>query len=390
MNNLKKDKPHFSSFVWAGYECTYARNEVPERIDMLAASRHDEYCRIDYHLVKELGITTVREGLSWHQIDKGDGEYDFSRFESMMRIAKEENIQQIWDLNHFDFPDYIDPFSDRFVRQFAEYAKYALEKIRRYQEGPLYIAPINEISFFAWIGGDLGVWAPYKKGRDNGVSFKKQLAKASIAAMEAIWHEDASVRFIHIDPFMRRFAKKPANTKAIEHVEEFNEIVRFEAWDMIAGRTYPELGGNPKYLDIIGINYYFHNQEFVLSKGSDAISHQAMEWESEYRIPFWHMIKDVYDRYKRPIVITETGSFGDIRADWWKRTLKEIQDGVEQRLPIYGVCAYPTVDRPNSVNYLVRRSGLWDFEDDDLSCVRIPHTHSLDIIREYINTYHMR
>lgn len=374
---------HFASFIWAGFECTYALNEIPERIDMLAASRHDEYCRIDYTLVKKIGIKTVREGLSWHQIDKGNGEFDFSRFENIMQIGKDESIQQIWDLNHFDYPDYLDPFSEAFIRQFAEYAKHALHIIRKYQTGQLFIAPINEISFFAWIGADRGVWAPYKRGRKKGFEFKKQLVKASLAAMKAIWEEDQNVRFLHIDPFMRRFAKDPANKKAKDHVNEFNNIVRFEAWDMISGNAYPELGGEPKYLDIIGMNYYFHNQEFVLSPGKNKISHQAMEWDSSYRIPFWHMVKDVYDRYKRPIVISETGSFGDLRFHWWERVLNEVNDGIQQNLPIYGICAYPTVDRPESVQYLERYSGLWDFESNDLQCLRIPHQKTLSIIQSY-------
>ncbi len=379
--------PQFSSFIWTGFECTYALNEIHERIDMLAATRHDEYCRIDFNLVKQLGITTVREGLSWHQIDIGNGTYDFSRFEKIMQIGKEEGIQQIWDLNHFDYPDYLDPFSEKFIHQFSEYARRAYHVISSYQKGPLYIVPINEISFFAWIGADQGVWAPYKRGRKNGGLFKKQLVKASLAAMKAIWEEDSTVRFVHIDPFMRRYAKEPANKRARNHVDEFNNVVRYEAWDMISGKTYPELGGEPKYLDIIGMNYYFHNQEFVLSKRNNGISHSAMEWESSYRVPFWHMIKEVYEKYHCPIVISETGSFGDLRYQWWERVLREVNDGLQNNLPIFGICAYPTVDRPESVSYLERYSGLWDFESNDLQCLRIPHEKTLSLLKQYQLTW---
>jgi beta-glucosidase/6-phospho-beta-glucosidase/beta-galactosidase len=382
-----KPTPQFSSFFWAGFECTYALTEIRERLDMLAASRHDEYCRIDYTLLKEHGITTAREGLSWSQIDQGNGLYDFSRFEKIMQIGQEEGVQQIWDLNHFDFPTYLNAYSEKFVQQFAKYAVEALHVIRKYQNGIIYIAPINEISFFAWIGADQGVWAPYKRGAKNGQAFKKQLVRASLAAMKAIWAEDTDVRFIHIDPFMRRYALEPANKAAIRHVDEFNNIIRFEAWDMICGKTFPELGGDPKYLDIIGMNYYFHNQEFVLSKPKTKIAHQAMEWDSTYRVPFWQMIQEVHDRYHKPIVISETGSYGELRFQWWERTLAEIDNGLKKGLPILGVCAYPAVDRPDDVNYLIRRSGLWDFEDNDPHFLRVPHTHSLEVIQQYIKKW---
>ncbi|MFO0703221.1 MAG: hypothetical protein U0525_00675 [Patescibacteria group bacterium] len=99
---------------------------------MLTATKHDKYCRDDYKMVKNIGIKTVREGLSWSEIDKGRGVYRFERFEKMMKVAKEENVQQIWDLNHFDFPSYLDPFSKNFIIKFAEYARGAC--INHHQE----------------------------------------------------------------------------------------------------------------------------------------------------------------------------------------------------------------------------------------------------------------
>lgn len=378
--------PNFQSFFMAGFECTYALTEIRERLDMLKATRHDELCREDYERLLDLGIKTVREGLSWHQADMGNGEYDFSRFEKIMQAGTDMGMQQIWDLNHFDYPTDVDYFSPAFVRRFAEYARRAIEVIRKYQGGTLFIVPINEISFSAWIGADRGVWAPYTKGRENGFKFKTQLVKAALAAMEAIWAEDKDVRFIHVDPFMRREAKPPVSKTALEHVNDFNTVVRYEAWDMLSGKTFPELGGEPKYLDIIGMNYYFHNQEWVISKPKGKLGFEAMEWSDTGRISFAQMIKDVHERYGRPIVITETGSYGEKREEWWKRALKEIGEGLKQDLPIAGVCAYPAVDRPSHVHYLLPQSGLWDFEADDAGCRRIPHKPSLNVIRNFIQT----
>ena len=34
----------------------------------------------------------------------------------------------------------------------------------------------------------------------------------------------------------------------------------FEAWDMIAGRRDPDLGGAPDLLDVVGVNFYDNNQ----------------------------------------------------------------------------------------------------------------------------------
>src|SRR5437762_10734904 len=40
----------------------------------------------------------------------------------------------------------------------------------------------------------------------------------------------------------------------------FNFRCVHEAWDMIGGLLEPELVGSPRLLDIIGVNYYGHNQ----------------------------------------------------------------------------------------------------------------------------------
>ena len=378
------NSPHFKSFIMAGFECTAAQAEDKKRLNLLAATQHAKRCEEDYRLIKARGILTVREGLSWNQIDRDTGTYKFERFEKMMAAAKETGIQQIWDLNHFDFPADLDPFSEEFVIRFRKYAEAAIKTIKKYfPEEVLYIVPLNEISFFAWIGADMGWWAPYKKGRKNGNLFKQQLVRAALAAMDAIWEIDPTVRFIHVDPFMRRSAKPPAHTKSEEHVTEFNEIIRFEAWDMLSGKTYPELGGDPKYLDIIGMNYYIHNQEWVISGENNTILHQLIDWDSSDRVSFAEMIRVAYNRYQRPILISETGSFGVNRKDWWQRTLREIHEGIESGLPIIGCCAYPVLDRPENAGFLLPNSGLWDFDMADETCQRIPHEESLQVISEY-------
>lgn len=376
--------PQFRSFFQVGYECTASLAAKRRRLNLLSATRHDEYCRMDYTLIKQLGIHTVREGLSWSHIDKGNGHYDFDRYKHMMQIAKEEGIEQIWDLNHFDYPEYVDPFSDKFTEQFAEYAKRCVHIFRKYISGTLFIVPVNEISFFSWIGADQGHWAPYKKGAANGFKFKCQLVKASIRAMDAIWEMDEDVRFIQVDPYMRRVAKSPANKKARVHTDDFNNKIRFEAWDLLSGKTHPEIGGDPKYLDIIGVNYYFHNQEWVLSKKNGGIEHAAMEWEDPERVSLGSMLQEIYTRYHRPILISETGSFGELRYRWWQRTLEEVKTALEEGLLIVGVCAYPALDRPESAGFLLPNSGLWDFVGDDPKCVRVPHERSIEVIQQFI------
>ncbi len=365
-----------------GFECAYAKISPDKRVDLLAQSKHDILCRQDYKLIKTLGIYTVREGLAWSEIDLGKNRYDFRRFEPIMAAGAQEGMQQIWDLNHFDYPDYLDPFTEAFVEQFARYAKRCIRLIRKHQDGTIYIVPINEISFWAHMGGSIGVWAPFALTR--GYVFKQQLVKASIAAMKAIWEEDKNVRFIQVDPVFYKTFKKPETIAKRTAAEGFREI-KFQAFDMLSGRIHPELGGHSRFLDILGANYYLDNQDWLIGDDPfDETCHTMIPWHSKYRIPFVDILQELYDRYERPIVITETGSYGDWRPRWWKRTLAEIEEALQRELPIYGICAYPIVDRHDWTKGHLTNSGWWDSQPGDRLMQRVPHEATLKIVKPYI------
>ena len=378
---------HFASFLMGGFEACFARNEHGARIDMLRSTRHDEYCREDYRLLKDTGIFTVRESLSWHQIDRGNGQYDFSRFERIMQTAREEGMQVIWSLNHFDIPDDTDPFSPAFVERFTSYALEAARTIRRYTEGTMYLIPINEISFFSWFAAEIGVWAPYAHNR--GFEFKVQLTRCVIDFIRRLRLTDPDVRFVHADPYMHRFCLPDADHATRQFVHDFNENDLFQAWDIVSGRMMPELGGQPDFLDVVGIHYYVYNQELVREAKPDPahplprFKFKALELDDPLRMNFDEILKVVYDRYRKPLAITETGSFGILRVPWWERIFRETDRAIEQGIPVLGICSYPVIDRPDWHDGHLTNSGFWDFEAGDATCRRIPHEGVLQVVRQY-------
>jgi len=102
-------------------------------------------------------------------------------------------------------------------------------------------------------------------------SFQNAVIKATIAATDAIRAVDSDCRFIQVDPFMYREAIEPASPEARNAARDFNDIARFQTWDMLSGKTHPELGGKPDYLDILGINYYVDNQQWLLHQMTRSI-----------------------------------------------------------------------------------------------------------------------
>ena len=122
----------------------------------------------------------------------------------MLDAANTTGTQVIWDLCHWGVPAGLDIFSEAFITRFAAFAAAAAEVIKHREGGdpnaiPLY-CPVNEISFWAWVGGDVRAFAPHQEGR--GPELKQQLIRASLAAIRAVRAVDRRARFIQAEPII--------------------------------------------------------------------------------------------------------------------------------------------------------------------------------------------
>ena len=68
-----------------------------------------------------------------------------------------------------------------------------------------------DLSFTAWAVGEFNVFNPYGLGR--GGKLKRQLVRAAIAGMEAIWKVNPQVPFAHVEPAI---LPDPANPLSAE------------------------------------------------------------------------------------------------------------------------------------------------------------------------------
>ena len=355
------DAPGFASFWQAGFESASHRTEDGIRVDMLAATQHVEQAAEDYARLRRLGIRVAREGVRWHLVDQG-GAFDFSSLAPLVAAAKRQGIQVIWTLCHYGWPDDLDLFSPAFIHRFAAYCAATAHFIAcQGAEVPIY-SPINEISFLAFAAGETGWFHPC--ARDRGDELKAQLVRASIAGIEAIWSVDARARIVHVDPLVNLVPPLDGPDRAALAAEQ--HASQFAAWDWLAGRARPELGGHPRYLDIMGVNYYHNNQwEYPVTR--EHMVH--LRWDGEPRDPRWvpchQLLAAAYARYHRPIFVAETSHFGAGRARWITEMAAEVAQARAIGVPVAGICLYPILDRPdwNDADHW-HNSGLWDLIPD--------------------------
>jgi len=145
----------FGSFFVAGFECSTHRRRDGRRLDLLAATRHDALAAEDYRMVAAHGMRAARDGLRWHLIEaSGPGRYDWSSFLPMLRAARDAGVQVVWDLCHYGWPDDLDIWQPEFVDRFARFAEAAARVVRDETDAIPAYCPVNEISYWAWAGGD--------------------------------------------------------------------------------------------------------------------------------------------------------------------------------------------------------------------------------------------
>ena len=326
----------FRSFLMGGFESSSHRREDGRQLDLIAATRHDEHAFDDYRLLRAHGISTVRDALRWHLIETEPGHYDWSSFQPMLRAARRAGVQVIWDLCHYGLPHDLDIWSPQFLERFAMFSAAAARIVRAEGAGEVpFYCPVNEISYWAWAGGDHGRMYPSTFGR--GPALKRQLARAAIVAVEAVRSVDPRARFITAEPLIHVTAPpdapEDAKIGAAEHC-----LAQFEACDMIAGRLAPELGGSEAHLDIVGVNFYPGNQLF---RAGDTIP-----FGHHFYRPLGDLLADVHARYERPVLLTETGAEGGNGAGWLRYVSGEVRAARRAGVPVEGICLYPVMDYP--------------------------------------------
>ncbi len=383
---LNSNSNLFNSFWMAGFECSDKLDKNGNRVDFINITGHLQLIDEDYEQLLPFGITTVREGIRWSQVEKRAYQYDWSTVKFMIERAKMHGIQQVWDICHFGFPDDLSPMHPQFTNRFRALCKSFAEVYKAcVPEKALIVIPINEVSFISWLGGEVGGTAPYAVRM--GWEVKYELMRAFIQGVAAMREVDPSVRILTSEPLINMVPSVNPTEEDVLEALKYNEY-QFQATDMLCGRLCPELGGKPEYLDIIGYNYYYNNQWMVgLTECLTWINHNR---DHRWR-PFSHLLVSAYSRYYKPMVVTETSHAGIHRPLWIRYMAEQCAQVIQMNIPLLGVCIYPILDRPDWDDLSDwHKSGLWDAELQPGQLPRrvlyMPYAKAMNDARGYIDS----
>jgi hypothetical protein len=333
---------NFQSPILGGFESSDFAFWDGRRIDCVASTHHDARYRDDYALLKSCGIRTVRDSFRWPNVEVAPGRFCWDGPRAMLEAARETGMQGIWDLCHFGVPDHVDICAAGFAGRFADYAARAAALAFSLGFAGQWWCPINEISYWSHAAGDQAFMSPARPGLAGHI--KRQLVAGFLAARRAILAVDPQARFLSTDPMIHVVDQDGQRSHA--HVEH-----SFEACDMLLGRLNPELGGSSEALDILGVNYYADNQWFGHNRVPLGFGHPG------YR-PLRALLSDVWERYGKPITISETGAEGQRNGEWLRYIVSEVRVAQMRGIPVEGICLYPVMDYPGWTNARHCRCGL--------------------------------
>jgi beta-glucosidase/6-phospho-beta-glucosidase/beta-galactosidase len=340
------------NFMFAtGIECSYPMiNNGKIRRDLLEECGHYERFEEDLHLIKDLGLKVVRYGLPYYKISRTQGRYDWEFADEAMRLIQKLELTPILDLMHFGVPDWVGDYQNPELP--VHFANYCAAVARRYP-WVRYYTPVNEIYVTAKFSAKDGVWNEQLKSDKTFVTAMKHIVAASILGTHEIAKhrndcvivQSESAEYLH-----ETCAAVSAKTK-LENKQRLISLDLLYAhppdadiahYLMDNGLTREEydwfMAGEPPGYQVMGNDYYGQNERILKPDGSICTAEDVFGW--------YQITREYYNRYKKPVMHTETNIMDAEKAPtwlWkqWINILRMRNDGV----PVLGFTWYSLIDQ---------------------------------------------
>ena len=361
-NGLPTGLPN--NFMFAtGIECSYPTiNHGQTRRDLLRECDHYNRYKEDLGLVKEMGLKVLRYGLPYYNIQLSPDKYDWEFADLAMAEIQRLEITPILDLMHFGVPDFVGNYQNPELP--VHFAAYCEEVAKRYP-WVRYYTPVNEIYVTAKSSAKDGLWNEQLKTDRGFVTALKHTVAASIMGTQKIAKhrpdciivQSESAEFMHELHAEHTPAVQMANKQRFLSLDLLyahapdGEVLNYLYDNGMTRAEYDWfMAGEPPGYQIMGNDYYGRNEKIMLPDGSIQTSMDVLGW--------YNITHDYYQRYKKPVMHTETNVFeADLAPQWlwkqWVNVLRMRKEGV----PVLGFTWYSLIDQVDWETGLAEQKG---------------------------------
>jgi beta-glucosidase/6-phospho-beta-glucosidase/beta-galactosidase len=347
-----------SPFTWAtGIENTFIKHARPglRSLDEYELTQHYQLWKSDIDLVAESGVHVVRWGIPWHIVQPAKNKWDWEWTDRALEyLVMVKGITPILDLMHYGTPLWLD---NSFINaSYPEHvAEYTATVVGRYRSLVRYYTPLNEPMVNAKMSGYEGEWPPYLRGDDGYVKLVLAIARGIVLTTRTIKREQPEAVTVQVEALWHTFTQDESLKAEVAH----DNALQYLCFDLTTGRvderhvleSYIYNHGaseadlewfrtNAVSFDVFGANYYpwSHGE---MKRWPDGRTGTIVRRAKGYKIGV--ILRDAWERYHMPIMITETSSKGDttVRAKWMDETLEAVRSLRSQGAPIIGYTWFP-------------------------------------------------
>lgn len=313
--------------LWGGIECTVAR--VGDRyVDQSALTGHDGRDE-DIDRLASLGIRAVRYPVLWERVaPRSIEEADWSWTDARLTMLRERGIEPIATLlHHGSGPSHTSLLDPEFPAKFAAYARAVAQRYPWLR----FFTPVNEPLTTARFSALYGVWYPHASDDRAFLAALRNELLATALAMKAIREVIPDAQLVQTEDLGHI-----RSTPRLAYQAEWENERRFASFDLLCGRVDPssrffqwaalhglslerhDLAAMHCPPDVIGLNYYITSERFldhrldayegVIVGGNDCeryVDVEAVRVAPEGILGFEVLGREVWERYRRPIAVTE-------------------------------------------------------------------------------------
>jgi beta-glucosidase/6-phospho-beta-glucosidase/beta-galactosidase len=338
--------------IATGIECSYPKVQGGKRRDQLEETRHYQHWREDFELCKEIGARFVRYGPPYYRIHTGPHKYDWSFTDEVLPVMRELELIPIVDLCHFGIPDWAGDFQNNdWSFLFADYA----EAFARRYPWITYYTPVNEILVCARFSAQAGIWNEQLKSDRAMVRAHGNMCSATLHAIEHILKVRPDAVFFQSETAEVFLERWPATRRDVQ----FKNQLRFITFDFLYGhevngdvlmflmdngvsredyRSTLEYGRRFGPHCVMGLDYYTENERIIEPDGRERPVGPLLGWHT--------IANQYYQRYRKPMMLTETNIADPERAPEWLWNIWHNQECLRaEGVPVIGYTWYSLQDQ---------------------------------------------
>ena len=340
----------------------------------------------DLAALKFLGVNHYRFGVDWARVEPHKGEINeaaLRQYGEMARKCRKAGIEPIITLWHFTFPEWLYP-KDKSKANFLNpdiriaWRAHVLRVVRATKSSVRIYVPQNEPNGalqLGWIGAH---WPPGLLAHPG--SYKKAMRVSA-----DMFRDAASIV---------RNERPDALIMGIYSLPEWKKSKYFDptrsVYNLMMHQNYDHLDMVADTCDLIGVNYYYSQQASALRfifrpSGERNSGYTQLGWEIS-PTGLYHVLKDVTDRYHKPIVISENG-IGTQSAQksirYFREHIAQMRRAMNDGVDVRGYFPWTLVDNYEWTEGWTPKFGLFAF--DQKTHERIP-TPSAEWYRNFISS----